>query len=152
MIKERYTKRIKLGTETNAPYGVGAFLPSNILIIGEKSANPESSANQQPFCDYKGCSGWLNNQLEDAGIPEEKLFWVNAINNDGSSIDLNKLVDDLNPSIVIALGGVAAKLCHQSKVDHHKFYHPQYWKRFGRKQPYEFTTILRDLCAKKETI
>lgn len=33
MIQQRYLKRIRLAEEMKAPFGVGAFIPGNILII-----------------------------------------------------------------------------------------------------------------------
>lgn len=143
MVKERYLKRIQLAKDTNAPFGVGAFLPGNILIIGEQASDPATAPDQQPFCDNKGCSGWLNKKLEEAGIPEEKLFWVNALNNDDSAVDLKKLVNQLKPSHVISLGGVAHRACIHQKIASSQFYHPQYWKRFQSKLPYDLIDYLQ---------
>jgi hypothetical protein len=142
---ERYLRRIKLKEQT-APvwaHGVGAFVTGNILLIGEQASDPTNAPEQQPFCSSKGCSGWLNRLLEQEEIPEERLFWLNALNNDGSRVQLQRYVAELRPSHVVALGSVASKLCQEQNVLHHRFYHPQYWKRFHSKKPYALIEFLR---------
>lgn len=144
MSKERYLTRIKLAEETRAPFGVGAFLPGNILLVGEQASDPTNAPEQQPFCSSKGCSGWLNKLLEAESIPEEKLFWVNAKNNDNSTIRLKELVDVLIPSMVFALGKTAQKLCIDENVECKTFQHPQYHKRFKSKQHYDLISELKE--------
>jgi hypothetical protein len=144
-IKERYLKRIQLAKDTNAPIGIGAFLPGNILIIGEQASDPATAAEQQPFCGLKGCSGWLNLCLEDNGIPEEKLFWINALNNDDSAVDLKKLCEELQPSVVVSLGGVAHRACIHQHITSVQFNHPQYHKRFQSKHEYPLIPFLKRL-------
>ena len=120
----------------------------NILIIGEQAANPEKDSHQEPFCSDKGCSGWLNDQLDAADVPEEYLFWVNALNNDGTEIDIATLVENLKPKAVIALGNKAKQLCEKNSLSADFVYHPQYWKRFKNKEPYPLIALIkRHLCA-----
>lgn len=145
MSKERYERRIQLAQETGAPFGVGSYTQGIILIVGEQASNPEDAPEQQPFCTTKGCSGWLNKMLEIESIPEEALFWVNALNNDSTNIDLQKLVDELKPTCVLALGSVADQVCTEQGVTHEKIYHPQYWKRFRSKERYPLLDRLKQL-------
>lgn len=78
----------------------------------------------------KGSSRWLNIQLETWTINEEKLFWINALNLDGSKANISKIIKLLKPSKVIALGNVASNLCKENNFTHIKIPHPAYWKRF----------------------
>jgi hypothetical protein len=143
----RHLRRIQLARETNAHYGAGSFTHGNILIIGEQASDPATAPEQLPFCDDRGCSGWLNSLLEDNNIPEEKLFWVNAKNNDGSTIHLKELVEVLAPSMVFALGKTAEKLCIAEGVNFKSFQHPQYHKRFKNKQTYDLISQLKEVCT-----
>ena len=141
----RILRRLNLKQDT-APewaYGAGAFLKGNILLVGEQASDPKNAPEQQPFCSTKGCSGWLNRLLEDHRIPEEKLYWLNALNNDYSVVNLRRYSDELEPSTVIALGNVAARVCAEQKIDFVKCYHPQYWKRFHSKKPYMLMDLLK---------
>jgi hypothetical protein len=148
MDTNRYIKRLSLATLTNAPIGVGAFIEGNVLLIGEQASNPSEAPEQQPFCTNKGCSGWLNKQLDSEQIPEERLFWINALNNDSSLVDLKQLVTQLKPIVVIALGEVAKQTCKQQGIEHEAFYHPQYWKRFRSKERYALLDKLSELTVK----
>lgn len=115
-------------------------------MVGEQASHPTTAPEQRPFCDDKGCSGWLNKQLEKYKIPEEQLFWVNALNNDGSVVDLAKLNWFLVPREIIALGNVAAEALHNAKLEHTVFGHPQYWKRFKSKEVYPLMEHLSKAC------
>ena len=139
---ERYLKRIALAEITNAPYGVGSFTEGVTLLIGEQASDPENAPEQQPFCSDQGCSGWLNKLLEIEDVPEESLFWVNALNNDSSKINLNQLVKELKPKKIIALGNVASTLCSEQGIVAEKCSHPQYWKRFRSKERYPLLDLL----------
>ena len=144
-MSQGYLRRIKL-KEATAPewaHGVGAFIEGNVLLIGEQASDPKNAPEQQPFCSSKGCSGWLNKLLEVEGIQEEKLFWLNALYNDGTKVMLWHYVDALRPAVVIALGNVASKLCTEQKISHEKCYHPQYWKRIHSKERYALVDLLK---------
>lgn len=143
MTQERINKRIKLAKLTNAPFGAGAFIKNNVLILGEQSAKPEMDLNQLPFCSIKHCSGWLNKILDVYDIPEEQLFWLNVLNNDGSIVDLIKIIDVITPRCIIALGGIAQKQCFIQNIECIKCFHPQYWKRFKSKEKYPLVEILK---------
>lgn len=82
--------------------------------------------------------------LEIEGIREEELFWVNAINNDFSILNLVELVRLLQPRKVIALGKIAQKSCSDQGISHVECYHPQYWKRFRNKERYPLLDLLCD--------
>lgn len=146
MSKDRVEKRIALTEETQAPFGAGSFIVGNIMLVGEQDSDPTASTFQKPFCTNKGCTGWLNKQLDVENIPEERLFWVNALNNDYTEANLKYLTDKLKPIVVLALGGIAQKICKKQEINFIPFYHPQYWKRFKNKQPYALISKLKDLA------
>lgn len=145
MSQERVLKRISLAVETRAPFGAGAFLEGNVMIVGEQDSDPTASRLQRPFCTDKGCTGWLNKLLDAENVPEEKLFWVNALHNDDSEANVNHLVAFMKPSAVLALGGIAQRICKDQGIEFEPFYHPQYWKRFKSKYPYALLERLKEL-------
>ncbi len=145
-----YQRRLDLTRSTCPPFGVGAYVKGNILLIGEQASHPLGAPEQEPFCSDAGCSGWLNRLLAAEQIPEELLFWLNARNNDGSKVDLQSIYDHLQPSVVIGLGKVAEGLICEFDFRESAIFlpHPQYWKRFKSKQPYPLVKVLHDQCRK----
>lgn len=145
-----YQRRLDLAKITRAPFGAGAFIKGNVLLVGEQASKLKGSIEfapeQQPFCSDRGCSGWLNRLLLSGGIPEEKLFWVNALNNDGTDVDLRLVVELMRPSVVIALGNVALALVMAltPSVSWVLVPHPQYWKRFKSKERYPLLDLLHE--------
>jgi hypothetical protein len=143
---QRYLDRIELGKLSRAPFGVGAFFRGNVLLIGEQAARlNENTPEQQAFCDHRGCSGWINALLEKEGFPESKLFWLNALFNNGDRVHLSSFVKLMEPVKVIALGKVATQSCIDQQVEHISTYHPQYWKRFKSRQRYPLLDILKPI-------
>jgi uracil-DNA glycosylase len=51
----------------------------------------------------------------------------------------------MKPSAVLALGGIAQKICKERGINFEPFYHPQYWKRFKSKYPYALVERLKEL-------
>lgn len=144
-VRSRILKRFRLRLETKAPTGAGSYTKGIVFLIGEQTSHPELNKYHAPFCSTKGCSGWLNGLLEDAGIPEAQLFWLNALDNDGTPMDLKKFCDELQPREVIALGKVADKLLHKHGIPHKEVAHPQSWKRFKHHQPYPLIDMLKEM-------
>lgn len=147
----RAVKRYDLGIQTKCPYGAGNYTEGIILIVGEahtKGFVPAdekiSNISQAPFCSMDGCSGWLNELLEEAQIDEEKLFWCNAVH-DGVNTDLESLIHRLKPLKVIALGKVASAALDFHGIIHYAFSHPQYHKRFKHHESYPFVQFLKAL-------
>lgn len=139
----RISERINLAKISRPPFGMGNFKKGNILIIGEQSAKPPlHPIGQDPFCGTKGSSVWINEQLDKAKIREEDLFWINALNLDGSKADVEMIVKKLKPAKVIALGNIPSKLCNDLSIPHIKVPHPAYWKRFHSKIKYPLIQYL----------
>lgn len=145
MEREYCNRRIELAKITSAPFGAGAFVKGNILIVGEQSSDPGSSLEPLPFCSVDGCSGWLNEMLDREKIQEDRLFWVNPFRQDGTKTDLKRLSEDLEPSYVIALGRVAKESCETAGIKFLQMHHPQYWKRFRSTERYPLLDLLKFL-------
>jgi hypothetical protein len=147
-VRARVLERFRLGLKTQAPVGAGSYSNGSILLVGEQVSHPEANKYHAPFCSIKGCSGWLNALLEDAGIPEKKMFWVNALDNDGTEVNLRQICDTIEPCTVFALGNVARdQLRKQGITSFGHVPHPQYWKRFKSKQPYPLIIALQGIIA-----
>lgn len=143
-VRCRVLDRYALGRRTKAPVGAGNYVPGvKVFLIGERTSHPEKNKLHAPFCSIKACSGWLNKQLCEADIDEKQLFWVNALDNDGSHVDLGVLHAYLRPTYVFALGKVAEERLTAYNLSYTAFAHPQYWKRFKSKQPYPLIDALR---------
>jgi hypothetical protein len=150
----RAIRRYDLGVATQCPYGAGNYTEGvQVLIVGEahtKGFVPAhekiSSSTQAPFCSMEGCSGWLNELLENAQIDETKLFWCNAVH-DGVNTDLEVLIHTLKPYHVVALGNRAHAALEFFGIVHHTFSHPQYHKRFKHKEPYPLIQFLKSVTG-----
>jgi hypothetical protein len=96
---------------------------------------------QWPFASFsdEGCSRWLTNQLDQAGLPEETLLWVNA------DQDLSFLHELKWSPKVVALGDEAQAALYREKIEAVTVKHPQYWKRFEAGKPYPLIKILGDM-------
>jgi hypothetical protein len=141
-VRDRVLTRYRLGLTTKAPIGSGSFTKHVVMMVGERTSHPEANKKHLPFCSIKACSGWLNALLEEAGVPEDKLFWVNALDNDGSEVDLSKLASAIEPTAVFALGNIARDQLKKHHIEHTHVPHPQYWKRFKSKEAYPLIPLL----------
>ena len=109
--------------------------PGKIVIIGDRpSPGTPVDSKHPPFCGNKSSSKWLNEQLCQAGVPEEELRWLNAVKADGNRTQYCELYQLLPAKIVIALGVNASAWLSAAGVDHVRLPHPQYWKRFRSKE------------------
>lgn len=137
------------GKASNRGPGIGAWRPGEVaLIVGERPGRANGSWHL-PFVSLSrtGCSAWLAEQLEAAGIGERDLYWVNAFHETSSySAELDPgFVERLRPRATFALGTTAAAWCerHLEKAAWHRFDHPQYHKRFHHHQPYPLLEELK---------
>jgi hypothetical protein len=147
-VRDRVLRRYRLGLATKAPIGAGSFTAGSIMLVGEQTSHPEANKYHAPFCSTKACSGWLNALLEEANVPEESLFWVNALDNDGTEVDLGKLASAIEPKVIFALGNIARDQLKKHKLECIHVPHPQYWKRFKNKEPYPLIAQLYVHTAK----
>lgn len=135
----------------NAGPGSGAWRPGKVtLLVGDRPNNGVHGdlKHKLPFFSLHsgGCSQWLAQQLEDAGVPESELYWVNSADARGVDTDA-AFLRELRPKRIIAMGDYAQRwvstylpagmesLCHGVA-------HPQYHKRFKHGQTYPLLDLL----------
>ena len=119
---------------------------AGVVLVGEDFAElkDQDAFYQWPFGSLSGagCSRWLAKQLDEAGIGENQLLWINA---DNSDEDLHRVVCDARE--IITLGTKAEMrmraLGYTDVV--HAAPHPQFWRRFHRHQPYPLLPLLKEL-------
>jgi hypothetical protein len=147
-VRARVLARYRLGLSTKAPIGAGSFTKGSIMLVGEQTSHPERNKYHAPFCSIKACSGWLNSLLEEANIPEDRLFWVNALDNDGTEVNLTRLYEQITPPLVFALGNIAKAQLTKHNLPYIHVPHPQYWKRFKSKEAYLLIPLLTNSLKK----
>lgn len=120
-----------LAEEKPPATGIGRWAKESILLVGEKVSS--HGIPDLPFVSFHngGCSAWLARQLEEWGVSERDLYWVNS---EGLHPDF--MGRDDAPQRVVALGGSAAKWCRTAGLEHTQVEHPMYWKRFHSTKPY----------------
>lgn len=131
--------------------GIGRWRPGEVTLLVGDQAHPtglpaEADGLDLPFVSAAGCSPWLAERLEEAGVGEGALYWVNARRPDGSATD-PAFLRDLNPRRVVALGTAARAWLHRAGLgegDHATVEHPQHWKRFHHREPYPLVDLLRE--------
>lgn len=137
-------RRVVTSRVPNDGPGVGSWRKPNqvALLVGDQMGkrifDGRDSTPEVPFVSFSraGCADWLTQQLEDAGVPETDLYWINARAADDSITDA-KFICTLQPRRVIALGDVAAKWCKRElRSKFIEVSHPQFWKRFHMREAY----------------
>lgn len=127
--------------------GSGALVPGTILLVGDQ-VNSKVSPWSYPFVADSGCSVWLTEQLEQAGIREASLYWVNATAVDGTAAVPGDWLDYLSPTLTVAMGLEAYRWARNfGSGPITKVHHPQYWKRFKGKQRYPLLDVLTEPLA-----
>lgn len=113
-----------------------------IVLVGEGFAERKDHDPwyQWPFASFSGdgCSRWLTQQLDEAGLPEENLLWVNA------DQDLSFIHELEWSPTVFALGTKAEAALYREKLEATAVPHPQYWKRFKSSEPYPLVKLIGD--------
>lgn len=118
-------------------------LSAKVLLVGEKFANhkDQDPFYQWPFASFSslGCSRWLTEKLDEAGISENQLCWVNAD-------QLDSFVPHTYPYHVVALGGSASVLLDDVGItEHTRFDHPSAHLRFHRNAEYPLISFLKEV-------
>ncbi len=133
------------GAPADGP-GAGRWLVgSQVLLIGDR-LNAVYDEPRVPLggLDAGGCSVWLAERLEEAGIPETALYWANAFRASGGRTD-GAFVKRLRPRAVITLGGEAGRWCRDNYVKYYSEAHPQFWKRFHHHEPYPLINLIKEI-------
>lgn len=125
------------------PTGLASAPP--VLLVGDRpSSKWPASRPAWPFISAmrSGCSWWLAEQLERAGIPENRLFWVDSADRDGNPLRLPAEPWQANFGGVFALGKNAAEWCWNNGWRFEQVHHPQFWHRFQPGKTYQLTKLL----------
>lgn len=133
--------------------GAGAWCPGeSVLLVGDRPNNMRHGdlKSRLPFVSMHdgGCSVWLADQLDTAGIPEERLYWINAYNHFDHPTP-HDFLTELRPRAIIALGANAARWCQQADVQYCQVTHPQHHKRFHHAEPYGLGPLLQQAMQNK---
>lgn len=123
----------------NSGPGVGCFRSGVTLLVGDRCSHDRYGSF--PFVDDTGCSLWLAQRLEEWGVPEKQLYWVNAFVA-GRVTDFS-FVGKLAPRQVIALGLNASMELQRQGVRHQTVVHPQHHKRFAAGKQYPLFDFLK---------
>lgn len=118
----------------------------DVLIVGEKS-NPKGRHKSWPFFEHANSSLWLTQVLADVGLKEERLAWVNAIDERDwvDTLLLDKIIDFVNPRTIVSLGAQAHKALQLVDAEHWQLPHPAYVKRFERGDPSTYKSIFNQV-------
>lgn len=85
--------------------GAGAYRAGQILLIGSRpnSAKSGSVKHRLPFVslDDYGCSLWLAGHLEEHGIQEDEIYWINSEDSEGNPTS-EIFLERLQPKIIVA--------------------------------------------------
>lgn len=116
-----------------------------VVLVGEGFAEQKNNdpLYQAPFGSLNGagCSLWLSNQLDAAGINEQGLLWVNADEVDRVPDFLGWHADKL----FVTLGEQASSVLDKYGMSHKPMPHPQYWKRFKGNFDYPLLSLLKEV-------
>lgn len=110
----------------------GQLVCPDILFVGDKS-RPGGRRAQWPFFNRTDKQGsiWLTSTLQQTGIPEWKLGWLNAHDSQGRLQITEELISLINPKLVYSLGAQASYgLRRIGNVSHQMLYHPLFYKTF----------------------
>lgn len=139
----RMLARVELGLRTAPAPFIGNW-DAPVLLVGDRpSVGRTAQLPNWPFISgiATGCSVWLTEKLEEYGIPESSLCWVNAFDRLGNPTDLREATRFPR---VIALGRNAREAL-TGVVPCEQAYHPQYWKRFHSRKPYQLIQLIREV-------
>jgi thymidylate kinase len=127
----------------NRASGGGCFKEGNILMLCDKGprTNMRASAAVVPFINFlddDGPSRMLAHALENEGVPEKDLYWINTQNYLGTPTDA-KFINQLKPSRIFALGNNAYSWAINAGVQVYKLPPPLYHMQHFPHLPYHIT-------------
>lgn len=144
---ENLLDRVLIHSGRNIGPGIGNWNPGRVvLLIGDRhgpSIQPYSTQFNLAFCDMAkaGSSFWLTKLLEEAGIQERHLYWINAYDKEDIPTDPG-FIGRLEPVAILSMGDSAERWCKSNALKSEPFSHPQYHKRFQYKEPYPLISRL----------
>lgn len=128
------------GTANEGP-GIGNW-GAKVLVVGDapNGRAPEGTPNW-PFISSAehGCAAWLADKLEEAGVSEEALYWVNASSRRGGErvATIAEACLERRWAAVVTLGRPAALWARSVGLEGiHEGFHPSFWWVKRSAQPY----------------
>ena len=140
-----HTVGLSIGWPVNLGPGSGAFIPGNLLLVGDRLSEADGTTSY-PFVSYhkQGCSVWVTIQVAAAGIKERDLYWINARTVDNQKTSKAPWLAALQPRCIIAMGDLAQGWARDTGYRVIKVPHPAYWRRFHHAETYALGTALRE--------
>ena len=136
---------------TSGGPGAGAAYSGRVLLVGDR---PGSRWGQRaptwPFIseNRQGCSAWLADELERAGVGEERLYWINAFTVSDTHLPHATLLKlpmwGSTVTLTVALGRNAAAWCNEGMLPCVEVHHPAYWVRAHKGDAYHLIKLLRN--------
>lgn len=116
---------------------------ARIILVGDEFGKHknEDPFYQWPFASFSkiGCSQWFTAKLQEAGIDEDDLLWVN-------SNEPNLTPQFFNSSkLVVAMGLQASARLKDLGVKHINSNHPQHQKRFNPSGEYRMIKQIKEV-------
>lgn len=129
--------------------GIGNWAPGHVILMVGERCNDERGL---PFVSKTGSSPWLAKLLDQWGVEERHLYWVNALDEHGEWQDSGFLTK-LRPRAIVSLGATATQWADAAwddpSLSRFKYHvvHPAFQKRFRHDQHYHLEEVLRDALA-----
>lgn len=136
----RMLERLALGhSVTNLGDGIGNW-EADTVLVGDKSSGHYGV--DWPFVSVilTGAAGWLTKYLEQSGVSEQELYWLNAYSCNGEPRDASGVRKFRH---VIALGRRASEWCAANGLEHSQVHNPTYWKKHYPTKPYILSKLIR---------
>lgn len=132
--------KLKHLTIENKASGGGAFKEGNILMLCDRGprTNVRASAVVIPFINFldnDGPSRMLATTLEQEGVNEDKMYWINTQTYQGVPTDPS-FIKQLKPSKIFALGNNAYTWALNNNVNAIKLPPPLHHMQHYAEQPY----------------
>lgn len=131
--------------------GSGHWWPDeSILIVGDRNDAGDFASEVSPFTSWveDGHGSWLAETLEEAGIPERRLYWINSHDHHGRPAS-SEWINELRPRSVVCLGKEAAQWFfawtgakYMGSV--HEVQHPKYWKTHHSDELYPLIDAIQE--------
>ncbi len=118
----------------------GSFNQAKYLFVGDE-LKPKTRREVWPFFEYGNSSQFLAEALENIGLPEQDLMFMNAsYREQRQTVSIMKEISCTKIKI-IALGYQAERFLTAEGLKHGYISHPQYYRRFNRDK---ITTDLKE--------
>jgi hypothetical protein len=120
---------------------------ARFLLVGEQ-VNTNVTSTDWAFFSDRGSSGFINEAIIEAKIPETDLAFVNARRMSGEPKLLKPILDRLpNLEAVVALGRVAEEILSGQGVQFRHVPHPAYVKRFKQNNVGAYAQMLKEVTC-----